>query len=132
MLEDIANEIILDIHNMSDEEFIKEMEQEGGILIIKDEEMNLLELNIKLKEELSILEKMYKELYDSYLETNYVPSMIHGNLKILSLMCSEQLKAQRGEQSSQIKFNTVEEFASYIGNMTNITLEYLEDKYNIK
>lgn len=35
MLEDIANEIISDIHNMTDEEMIKEMEQERGKLILK-------------------------------------------------------------------------------------------------
>jgi len=93
--------------------------------------MDSLELNIKLKEEISILEDMYKGLRTEFRSLCYLPSMVHGNVKLINLMCYEQIKAQKGEKSSQMKFESVEEFANFLGALTDITIKYLEDKYNI-
>lgn len=98
---------------------------------MREVDMDLPELVLKLKEDIEVLEKINQELKLSCHNLEYVPNMVYGNLKIVELMCSEQVKAQKGEESTQIKFDSVEKFAEYLGLMTRLTLKYLEDKYEV-
>lgn len=93
--------------------------------------MNLVELNMELKEDIELLEKEYSNLIKVYQQMLHIPYMIHGNLKLMSLMCSEQVKAQCGESSSQIKFDSIEEFAKHLGLMLDISIRYMEKRYGI-
>jgi hypothetical protein len=90
-----------------------------------------IEANLKLKEEIAVLEKAYKELMEAYQKLYFVPDTIHGTIKTISLMCHEQIKAQRGEKSLQVKFESTEKFADYLGMMADIMAKYLEDKFKI-
>lgn len=93
--------------------------------------MNLAELNMELKEEIELLEKEYSKIMQDFQTLLYLPHSLHGSLKLLSLMCSEQVKAQRGEESTQMKFETVEQFAKHLGIGIDIYVKYLEDKYGV-
>lgn len=94
--------------------------------------MNLAEVNMELKEDMELLEKEYADFVQRYMSMIHIPQMMHGSLKLLSLMCSEQIKAQRGEKCSQSKFDDVEQFAKHLGMMVDIYVADLEKKYGIK
>lgn len=94
--------------------------------------MNLAEINMELKEDMALLEKEYADFVQRYMNMIHIPQMMHGSLKLLSLMCSEQVKAQQGEKSSQSKFEDVEQFAKYLVMMVDIYIADLEKKYGIK
>ena len=48
------------------------------------------------------------------------------HIKIISELCGEQIRAQKGEFSYQSKFNTIEQFASYIKAIADLSLETLK------
>lgn len=95
----------------------------------KEYEMSVGEANLKLKEEIAVLEKMYADLYKEYDALIHIPSMCHGNLKVQKMVCTEQIKAQNGENNSQKKFETVKEFAEFVIMFNDIMLSYLEEHY---
>lgn len=90
------------------------------------------EVNLKLKEEIEVLEKMYKELMDAYQHIQYTPHLIYDLLKLLSLMFEEQIKVQRGEESWMTKFNNMEEYLIYNKGMLDFQLKYLKEEFKIK
>ena len=94
--------------------------------------MNLAELNMELKEDMELLEEQYAMAVGRYMEIMHIPHTIHSSLKLMSLMCSEQIKAQQGEKSSQSKFDNVEQFAKHFGMMLDIYINDLENKYPIR
>jgi len=94
--------------------------------------MDLSEVNIQLKEELEVLEKQYCQIMKEFQSLIWMPSLIHGNLKLIELMCSQQVLAQQGEKCSITKSESVEEFAKYLGMMVGISVKHLEEKYNVR
>lgn len=100
--------------------------------------MNIKE-KIKLKEQISTLEDLCVKYEiqcakseDKINELMCVPNNAHCLHKIINMMCEEQIKAQRDEESTQMKMKDVESFARYLSAMTSISIKFLEDKYNIK
>lgn len=86
---------------------------------------------MKLKECIELSKDEYEELLQDFQSLLHLPYSIHGGLKLLSLMCSEQIKAQKNEESTQMKFETVEQFAKHLGIGVDIYLKYLEDKFKL-
>ena len=60
-----------------------------------------------------------------------MPSMIHGNLKIIHLLCDQTIKNENGEDSSISKFDNIKKFADYMRLMLELSMEHMEKKYNI-
>jgi len=98
---------------------------------MESEQYDLAEINVQLKEDIDTLQKAYTELLRNFQYLLNTPHIMLGNLQLLSLTCSEQTKAQRGEESTQVKFDDVESFSKYINMMIDLSIKHIEREYRL-